>query len=450
MSVDKTLKDLYRRDINIEKYEVDNVLPSHFDDKYPNLVNFLQEYHKSLEATDNPVANIKELLTVRDITQTKSEFLSFISSELLLGKPYFETFNDKRSALQYSNLLYRSKGTEFSIKQFFRIFYGLDIDVEYGREEVFYIGDPKEETLDYYGNGPATGLNFGFTFSNAELLVYLEDDSGNFHELRNGVDFSADYYGNVIVTSPSTTPQTYEQFTPSSDATFAYFYSTGYVSPGKRLRIVSQRRTQTALGADVTDKRITNDKFYQLYGLLISTPISVQIWKSAYKTFVHPAGMFLSGQVDITSIAELNIGVQPPALIQPPPPILIEQQANVSIKQSTRGLITSVVTEIGPGPNGYRVVSRPNDMLHPKTVANWHTQYGSMADADDVNSRTLDDTYADLSNGINTLDEGLWHSDYLHPVDSDGAGNRTPIWGYNESNVVQYDSDFPHGPEYTV
>ena len=106
MSVDKTLKDLYRRDINIEKYEVENVLPSHFDDKYPNLVNFLQEYHKSLEETSNPVSNIKELLTVRDITQTKTEFLSFISSELLLGKPYFETFNDKRSALQYSNLLY--------------------------------------------------------------------------------------------------------------------------------------------------------------------------------------------------------------------------------------------------------------------------------------------------------------------------------------------------------
>ena len=450
MSVDKTLKDLYRRDINIEKYEIDNVLPSHFDEKYPNLVNFLQEYHKSLEETDNPVSNIKELLTVRDITQTKTEFLSFISSELLLGKPYFETFNDKRSALQYSNLLYRSKGTEFSIKQFFRIFYGLDIDVEYGRDEVFYIGDPKEETLEYYGNGPATGLNFGFTYSNAEIFVYLEDDNGTFHELRNSTDFSLDYYNNVIVTSIPETAQVYEQFDPTSDATFSYFYSTGYIAPGKRLRIVSQRRTQTALGADVTDKRITNDKFYQLYGLLISTPISVQIWKSAYKTFVHPAGMFLSGQVDITSLAELNIGIQPPALIQPPPPILIEQQANIMVKQSTSGLMTTNVTEIGPGPNGYRVVSRPNDALHPRNIEQWHSQYGSMADADDINSRTLDDTYADLSNVINTLDEGLWHSDYLHPVDSDGAGNRTPIWGYNESNVVQYDSDFPHGPEYTV
>lgn len=450
MSVDKTLTDIYRREPLIEKYEVENILPGHFDDKYPNLVKFLQEYHRSLEQADNPAEIIKKLLTVRDIAQTKTEFLSFISSELLLGKPYFETFNDKRSALQYSNLLYRSKGTEFSIKQFFRIFYNLDIEVEYGREQVFYIGDPKEETLDFVGNGNITGVNWSFTYENAVILVYLEDDSGTLHQLREGVDYTIDYYNKVIVTKSSTTPAEYDQFNPSADTTFSYFYSTGWVAPEKRLRIVSQRRVQTAIGADVTDKRITNDKFYQLYGLLISTPISVGIWKSAYKTFVHPAGMFLSGQVDITSLAELNIGLQPPALIQPPPPLLIEQQANIMTKQSTRGLMSVAVTEIGPGPDGYRVVNRVNDMFHPRTVENWHLQYGSMADADDINARTLDDTYADLSNNFNLMDEDLWHSDYLHPVDSDGAGNRTPIWGYNEANVVQYDSDFPHGPEYTV
>ena len=73
-----------------------------------------------------------------------------------------------------------------------------------------------------------------------------------------------------------------------------------------------------------------------------------------------------------------------------------------------------------------------------------------MADADDINSRTFDDAYADMSNTINPFDENLWHSDYLHPIESDGSGNRVPIWWYNQPNVVQYDSDFPYGPEYTV
>ena len=461
MSVDKTLTDRFRRDLAFEKYEVFDAVPTHFDDKYPNLVAFLEKYHESLEQGDNPVTDIQKLLTARDIVSTKTEFLTFIASELLLGKPYFENFNDKRSALQYSNLLYRSKGTEFSIKQFFRIFYNVDIDVEYGRDEMFIIGEPSEETLEYEGNGLESGSNFPFTYPNATILVYLQLEDGSYVELREGTDYIIDFANKVVVIQSSIGPlndQEYQKFLEAmahfnltrSDAYLNFLMFQGLLAFGTKLRIVSQRRVLTTIGADVTDKRITDGKFYQLYGLLISTPISVQIWKDAYKTFIHPAGMYLAGQVDITSIFDLDFSSQPPAVIQPPPPVLIIQDANISIKQQTRGLMTTAVTEIGPGPNGYRVVSRPNDMFHPRTIDNWHTQYGSMADADDINARTLDDTYADLSNNFNLMDEGVWHYDYLHPTDSDGAGNRTPIWGYNEDHIVQYDSDFPHGPEYTV
>ena len=151
MSLDKTLTDLYRRDLKLDRYEVENVLPEHFDEKYPKLVKFLKAYYESLEDASNPVSDIKDLMVARDIVQTREEFLSFISNELLFGKPYFESFNDKRSALQYSSLLYRSKGTEFSIKQFFRIFYGVDIDVKYGRDEMFIVGEPQEKLSSILG-----------------------------------------------------------------------------------------------------------------------------------------------------------------------------------------------------------------------------------------------------------------------------------------------------------
>jgi hypothetical protein len=444
MSLDKTITDIYRRDLGFEEYEVFGALPSHFDDKYPNLVKFLQEYYRNAEQEDSPVNDIKKRLVSRDIVQTKAEFLTFIASELLLGKPYFETFNDKRSALQYSNLLYRSKGTEFSIKQFFRIFYDVDIEVTYGRESVFNIGEVNQETLEYLGDGPRSGNTFDFTFPNSQVIVSIEDSSGEFRQMTEGKDYSVDFANQVVHTTVA------DSSIDPNDASLTYLATTGFLPSGQSLRIVSNRSVHTTIGSDVTDKKITDNQFYQLYGLLIATPISVSIWRDAYKTFVHPAGMFLSGQVEISSVFDLGLGIMPPAFIQPPPPLLIEQQANLMVKQSTKGLMTTNVTEIGPGPNGYRVVSRPNDAMHPRHIEKWHLQYGSMADADDINSRTLDDTYADLSNVINTLDEGLWHSDYLHPIDSDGSGNRTPIWGYNEANVVQYDSDFPHGPEYTV
>ena len=41
---------------------------------------------------------------------------------------------------KFSNNLYRSKGTKFSIEQFFRMFFEVDIDLEYTKEQVFRIG----------------------------------------------------------------------------------------------------------------------------------------------------------------------------------------------------------------------------------------------------------------------------------------------------------------------
>lgn len=449
MSLDKTLNDIYRRDIKFDRYEVETVLPEHFLDRYPRLVSFLKAYYKSLEDSANPVSDIKDLMVARDIVQTREEFLSFISSELLLGKPYFESFNDKRSALQYSSLLYRSKGTEFSIKQFFRIFYGVDIDVGYGRDEMFIIGDPTAETIEFTGGSGESNTDFDITFPNGTIEVtisYIDasDSSTKYAQLTEGVHYVIDYTNKKVCLKIHT----------DTDLGVAVT-QTGSLPTGIVLRIQTNLSSFTTIGSDVTDKRITDNKFYQLYGLLVSTPLSVNIWQEAYKTFVHPAGMFLSGEVALSStflaIRDIpvsqravwqissGLGAMPDAIIQPPPPVIIETAARVMLAQNNLGLHTTSYAEIGPGPNGYKVLSRVNDQIKPQTVGNWHTQYENMADADDINARTLDDTYADMSNTINLVDENVWHYDYLHPIDTDDTGGRTPIYGYND-----VPADSPH------
>ena len=434
MSLDKTLTDLYRRDIKLDRYEVDNVLPEHFDEKYPKLVKFLKAYYASLEDASNPVSDIKDLMLARDVVQTRVEFLSFISNELLLGKPYFESFNDKRSALQYSSLLYRSKGTEFSIKQFFRIFYSVDIDVKYGRDEVFVIGAPARETLEYTGSNSASDSLFDFSFPNGTIEITMDGV-----QLTEGVHYSIDY-ANTKVQLLSHTDTTVANY---GDLTGNY---QGILPNGVVLRIQTNLSQFTTIGSDVTSKRITDNAFYQLYGLMVSTPLSVNIWKEAYKTFVHPAGMFLSGQVAITSaflaIRDIPIdqralwqtssgyGSMPDAIIQPPPPVLLESAVRVMIAQNGLGLHSTTYAEIGPGKDGFKVLSRVNDQFKPQTVANWHTQYENMADADDINARTMDDTYADMSNTINLVDENVWYYNYS---DLDGYGNaKPPVLGYND------------------
>lgn len=427
MSLDKTVTDTYRRDLKLDRYEVYGVLPEHFDDKYTKLVSFLQKYYESLEDPNNPVFDIKNVMVVRDISQTKEKFLSLMSNELLLGKPYFESFKDKRSALQFSSLLYRSKGTEFSIKQFFRTFFSVDIEVRYGSDSTFLVGRPREETLEYIGS-TQNEKYFDFTFPNGEVSVLFGDA---LKIMTQGVHYEILYDSKQIVLLEHT------------DADFNT--PDGFLPEGDKIRIVTSVPRASAIGSDITDKKITNNEFYQRYGLEVTTPISVNLWREAYKTFVHPAGMFLSGQVGLTSVYEFGeqtplppwwtsskLGSMPDAIIQPPPPVLLEGSAPVMLAQGGLGLHISSYAEIGPGPNGYKVLSRINDQISPQTVENWHTQYGSMSDADDINARTLDDTYADLSNTINLIDENVWHYDYLHPVDSDGAGNRTPIYGYND------------------
>jgi hypothetical protein len=138
---DDTLKDLNRRDIAFPKYYVDEVLPEFFAGTYPKLITLLEEYYHFEDGDDAPSRLVNELFYNRDVTQADIQLLSYIEDELLLGQSYFEGFADKRAAAKFSNTLYRSKGTKFSIQQFFRTFFSIDPEVIYTKEQVFKVGE---------------------------------------------------------------------------------------------------------------------------------------------------------------------------------------------------------------------------------------------------------------------------------------------------------------------
>ncbi len=146
---DLTLTDIGRRELGgFTTHTVDSILPGFFQEEYPKLVSLLNHYYDFQHTDDSPAKMIHDLFLNRDITQTDLELLSYIEDELLLGQSYFEGFKDKRAAAKYSNQLYRSKGTKFSIEQFFRIFFGVDPDVIYTKQNVFKIGEEKSTIGD--------------------------------------------------------------------------------------------------------------------------------------------------------------------------------------------------------------------------------------------------------------------------------------------------------------
>lgn len=137
---DKTLIDNYRTLLNFRKSEIENVLPEFYSEEYPNLITLFEKYYDWLNSEGNPGYDINQLYNSRDATQVPSKLLPNLEDELLLGQAYFGGFLNKREAIKRSNLLYRSKGTKYSIEQFFRAFYGVDPQIVYPKNNIFKVG----------------------------------------------------------------------------------------------------------------------------------------------------------------------------------------------------------------------------------------------------------------------------------------------------------------------
>lgn len=149
---DKTYSDNKRTLLNFHRAEIDRVLPEHVIQDNPTLKTLFSKYYEWLDSSDNFGGQIQELYNNRDATQVPSKLLQYLEDELLLGQAYFGGFLNKREAIKYSNLLYRSKGTKYSTQQFFRGFFGVDPIVEYPKNNIFLVGPQIDYDLDSVNN----------------------------------------------------------------------------------------------------------------------------------------------------------------------------------------------------------------------------------------------------------------------------------------------------------
>lgn len=145
---DKTLTDNNRQLLNLHRPEIGNVLPEWFATDNPKLLTLFEKYYEWMDSDKNPNDRIKQLYSNRDATQVPDELLQYLEDELLLGQAYFGGFQNKREAIKFSNTLYRSKGTKYSIQQFFRGFFGEDPEIIYPKDQVFLVGPKVDYELD--------------------------------------------------------------------------------------------------------------------------------------------------------------------------------------------------------------------------------------------------------------------------------------------------------------
>jgi len=137
---DKTTEDIGRTDINLQRSEIAKLLPEYFAEENPKLLELFDAYYEFMDLPENPNGYLHQLSKSRDATQVPDSLLEFLEDELLLGQAYFGGFLNKREAIKFSNLLFRSKGTKYSIEQFFRAFYGIDVGVSFPKDNIFIVG----------------------------------------------------------------------------------------------------------------------------------------------------------------------------------------------------------------------------------------------------------------------------------------------------------------------
>ena len=200
-----------RRPRNFLHRKVREALPEFFTQDYPKLVTFLEKYYDYLDSDgassfDN---KLRKIYQTRDTQETTSDLLKFLIEEIAGGNTG-GNFIDPNFYAQRIHELHRTKGSRFSIEEFFRAFFQQNVEVEYPKKDIFTLG--------------------------------------------------ADSAGPL-----------------------------------------------SKIGAE-SNKFIRNDALYQVFSILIKTPISQSTWIELYKKFVHPAGFYIAGQVvtDVEAIGTLS------------------------------------------------------------------------------------------------------------------------------------------------
>jgi hypothetical protein len=146
------LADYTRVQPNIRYYSVKDVLPQYFSEAYPHLITFLEGYYEYLDS-DETIDAITDLTSIYDLESTSLEYIDYIFKTIADGANS-TYFSDPREVLRNFANFYRVKGTKYSAEGFFRAFYGIDVEVEYPKNNIFIVGESQigTESLRFIQN----------------------------------------------------------------------------------------------------------------------------------------------------------------------------------------------------------------------------------------------------------------------------------------------------------
>ena len=120
---------------------VKNQFPAFYQEEGPGFVEFVKQYYKYLEDTNNPLYLSRNLIEYRDIDKSLDSFIVHFKEKYLKYFPYEIAVEDTRFLIKHVMDFYRSKGSERSYEIFFRSVYNATPTLYYPKEDLFKLSD---------------------------------------------------------------------------------------------------------------------------------------------------------------------------------------------------------------------------------------------------------------------------------------------------------------------
>lgn len=243
-------------------------------------------------------------------------------------------------------------------------------------------------------------LNRDITQTDLSLLSFIEDELLLGTQYFEGFDNkrAAAKYSNTLYKSKGTL-YGIQQF-------FRTFFS---ISP----EVVYTKENVFTVGQDEigaeSQRFITDDKLYQKYAILVKASIPISEWREEYKLFVHPAGMYLGGEVQIVSDLNLALNNMPLSIPEDESDPVVEGVA----KPAFSGVldITGLIGD-SAGVDKYRINLDQVDDYQSYPLQELDRQYDTYIEFMSTNSPTFDEDSAvgdprvpRFSNVFDTFDE---------------------------------------------
>jgi len=137
------LENQYRTNTKFHKSRVTQILPEFYQEQYPNLIKFIESYYKytgedgGLSFTDQ----IHDLFSIRNINSTEIKHLDLLILEISDGLESTSFYQNPRFMTRLLSQLYRNKGTQLSVEQFFKAFFNEEVEVSYPKNNMFILND---------------------------------------------------------------------------------------------------------------------------------------------------------------------------------------------------------------------------------------------------------------------------------------------------------------------